>query len=382
MDPTLLKEALESNEQLLDQATRDMTDHRYDETILICQDVLLDNPSDTRAYALLGDAHERKGDYARALEAYEKVVELDPDSRLDKIKLAHLREVFVTEASHMSAPPSGRASWLAAAAAIVLVCSFGGAYMVFKPRPTVNPDSAQQNTMGNVATNMPDAGRNDPYIQQPATNPATATSSNGTIPQNLATNEGARAVVREPLPDARPTGAIRTNETDSEESSVRPMAPPVGSLEIRPTNPAPSVQPSVDPDPRPVGGSSPKKNTSPGIIEISPSRGSGNPASSGSNNTSRGGASDYLRQGREAMQNGDLKAAISAYENALSAGADSALTNQRLAQAYEAAGRRSEAIAAYRRAISALESRTASGGSESDKNRLETCRRALAVLGG
>lgn len=141
--------------------------------------------------------------------------------------------------------------------------------------------------------------------------------------------------------------------------------------------------PVLDDPKKPETNSDPKKPAyDPGIIEIKVSKPNGTPG--GSQDSADGNRVEaLLKAARQQFLLGRHSQAANSYEAALRSGADPASTNQRIGQAYSNAGQNTQAIAAYRRAISAFESQLNGPG---DKSRvqaaLEACRRALKTLGG
>ena len=122
----------------------------------------------------------------------------------------------------------------------------------------------------------------------------------------------------------------------------------------------------------------------PGIIEI---RGaSGNPVQRGGSEViSESGKSESLvRSGKNDLQIGDHGRAASAFEKALASGAPAGSTNQHLGRAYERMGKASDAIAAYRRSITANDRDLASGKGDAARIRaaIDACKQAIRVLQG
>lgn len=87
----------EEQEKLKEIVTKGMESYQngnLEEAMAIADHSILTNPSYGEAYALKGLVHERNRAYAEALDAYESVVALNPDSTIDKIKLNQLRNAF------------------------------------------------------------------------------------------------------------------------------------------------------------------------------------------------------------------------------------------------------------------------------------------------
>ncbi|HLO97933.1 MAG TPA: tetratricopeptide repeat protein, partial [Fimbriimonas sp.] len=90
----MIEEEQEKLREIITKGMESFQSGNADEALAIADHAILTNPSYAEAYALKGLAHERKGAYAEALDAYETVVALNPDSTIDKIKLNQLRNAF------------------------------------------------------------------------------------------------------------------------------------------------------------------------------------------------------------------------------------------------------------------------------------------------
>jgi tetratricopeptide (TPR) repeat protein len=90
-----------------------------DPAILACEAALAINPASSTAHSLLGTLYEKKGDSERAIEHFEAVVNLNPDSTADVAKLEQLRSGLRTKAF---APPRGY-RWVPPALASVVANS-------------------------------------------------------------------------------------------------------------------------------------------------------------------------------------------------------------------------------------------------------------------
>ena len=130
-----------------------------------------------------------------------------------------------------------------------------------------------------------------------------------------------------------------------------------------------------------------------GIIDIRPSTGKsgtgGGSSQSGENTVKvRDEGPKTLRHwlevARSRMMLRDWAAAANAFENAIRAGADPGITNQRLGQCYQELGRKGDARAAYQRAIKSFEAqrKVAPERTERLNISIEACKQALRVLGG
>lgn len=356
--------------ELIDSGIGRLAEGRTEEALLIAQEALDQDPASADAYALLGDAHERKGNLSKALDAYEKVVELNPDSPLDRVKLTYLKDTV----NKAPAPAKRRPlALISAAATTVLVMSVGSMLAVAANKPTtpinVPADEPISNQMVNSA---PQVNRQESKPTQPEQ-------------AKPAESEGTTKIEPPLTKDHETTPSERVNRAPIETTDSRPVAPmrvngPIGTAvpekQQKPATPARNVG---DPDPAPVN-SKPAKNN--GVIDIRPSEGSesdGQSSTDGAND-----ANNMMRVGRQHFMTGDYERAADAYDRALASGADPALVNQRLAQCYEKLGRKSEAISAYNRAAEAYKRRIENGSGDKARNQaaMDACRAAIRVLGG
>ncbi len=81
----------ETNPILLERAYQARRDGHLDRSLTICRLAVDHNDKDTSAWSLLGQIYEEMGKTEEALNAYEKVVALNPGSIADRIKLDELR---------------------------------------------------------------------------------------------------------------------------------------------------------------------------------------------------------------------------------------------------------------------------------------------------
>ncbi|MFI5387064.1 MAG: tetratricopeptide repeat protein [Fimbriimonadales bacterium] len=379
---------------------------RTEEAMQVAEVAVRANPSSTAALSLKAMCHERVGQVAEALECNERVLEIDPDSMIDKIKVNDLRNLLVARSS-IAAVPDRRMAFMGAAAAFVLVASIGlviarsgnrssdrvaqdtpavvqpqgsnGTHFESSPSSAGSAAPAQGGTggvqQGNVpAAPKPDAAGPKPHddgptdSNKPATDfhPHSVEDSSRGLPNP---GPGNAPLIVDPGVLAKATG----RETPAENPRTgRTAPPPVGG----------------DPDPKSEGGDqtvTQPKQQAPGIMDIQVVSRNGKPASESSDpNAHPNGIQALLRTARSQYQVGNYSAAATSYERALRAGASASSGNQRLAECYEKLGRNSEAVAAYNRAIDALQADISVG--RGDKNRqsaaLDVCKQAVKVLGG
>lgn len=393
--------------ELVTQGQRVLGQGRAEEALTLAESVLEDMPSSVSALALKGDALERLGEYAGALEAYEKVLELKPDSALDRIRASQLRRQLQDPELEQEFAPSHKRHLLMGAAAAMFVLAVGipVLWAVSQPQKSSSSTEVASNTSGYLAENFPNiapvpSGANDGNGQRSAVPP----SADDAAPRQ--TNEGRSqsSVVSGYTP---PSGSSRLQGNENL-GAIEPVTPVIQGngidIGVRPTTP-----PEVDPrptlgggngggggadDPSPINpGGSVTKREDPGIINIQPSASSGNSGrvggtgsqdASGDDEAARQSSETLIRVARDAFVKGDYARAADAYEKALRQGASRGSTNQRLAQCYERLGRKGDAIAAYERAIAAYQATLSSGSGDSSRVQaaLDTCRQALKTLRG
>jgi tetratricopeptide (TPR) repeat protein len=372
---------------------------------------LEDNPESTEALMLLGDCYERTNRLEEALEAYEKVVELKPDSPLDRIKVTHLRKKLAENHEDTSSPQVKRNALLAAAFSALLIVAVGLTLWLASNRAeasepaqteiAVNDEPATPYAQGfQVAQNQnpaPAQPAPETTEEAPAENPTDSTPSTGgsgsrtTIPAprtnrpsplpnsggGVLPNVGSSPSLVAPF---NPFGDSGTFNLDPEPVEQPDLTPPTPGLDPDPgivTRP----RPSADPDPEPEG-----PTQRPSIIDIRPSE--DNPTRSGGGQTvpdDSGGGGDtqmraetLVRVARESFMVRDYAKAADLYRQALAAGASRGYTNQRLAQCYEKLGQTGNAISAYQRAIAAFEA----SGTPQARNAADSCRAAIRLLQG
>ncbi|MBX3117711.1 MAG: tetratricopeptide repeat protein [Fimbriimonadaceae bacterium] len=393
-DATAVASEKQKIEELVAEGFRLFNEGRVDEARLIAEKSIEELPEYTNALSLMGMCHERAGELNEALMCYEKIVEFNPDSALDKIKITQLRNMI---AAKLIAPPepSRRGALIGAFAATLLVISVGVALAGFissqnKPdqrlaqnTPQSNLNSATNQNFQNPPNNQQNqpVNQQQPNIQQPNTDtvqqPNNSAGNNGTGRITPNSNVGEMPNVLGPLnpglisiqPDNPPTGNNGNNGNTGNNGVVSDPNPPV-------TGGVNDPDVVVDPPTKP-----PKKT---GVIEITVDNGN-KPNAGGSvpveNNQNQMQA--LMQTARQQYLTGKYDLAAKTYEQALRAGADSATTNQRLGQCYEKLNRDSDAIQAYSRAVQAAQSQMANGGNkERLQNLIDSCQQAMRVLRG
>lgn len=395
------------------------------------------------ALSLLGMCHERNGNLAEALKCYEKVLEQNPGSALDKIKVDQLREAISGKSSRgFSIENPRKVAMIAAAAAMSFVVLGAVGSLLLRPKPvaavakndlkpieeggaksigelnngsTPPPAGSAAANGANGANSVNGANPNAANTQQPAADP-NATNPNSDNPvqsqpvpgsqNNVPTqSEGDAQQNRQDLTKAKPRDDEDTNQDPPRTkipSNPRPVVPtlvaepdPAPTTRIgtnTPTNPAPQQQQGggskndPDPTPSPVSGQSSGKSQD-GVIEITVSKGSGPKKAIGGSEeavSSRAQVQFLTKTATESFAAGNYSRAVKEYEAIVKAGGDSAKVRYRLGQCYENLGRKQEAIRSYNKAGEYYERqlKTAGGKDERLQNLVELCRSQAKLLGG
>lgn len=390
-------EAQQKLQDLVSEGYRIFNEGRTDEARLVAESVLAEEPSSASAISLKGMCHERQSELALALECYERVVELNPDSALDKIKVTHLRQALAGKVLATPEPRRGRAIF-GALAATGLVVAIGAAIAAFS-----QPKNA-------IAQNREATGNLDsqtlPFSPAPAGLPSPKPNADTAAAETTRAPAGDNIAATPP----RTPSAGSTIPSWGRDNSIRlpRVEDGIGSSDQRPLAVAPPIGPATvvrDPDPvmeagdvDPVvegsrgsglsrvasgGDPTPKSTERPSIIDIRLTQpaGSGNAGEPGAN---ANGVEALLKTANQQFLLGRFPQAANTYEAALRAGANPGQVNQRLGQVYANLKRDSDAANAYRRAIASYEGalRNGSGNADSLRSAIESCKAALKNLGG
>lgn len=377
-----------ANAELIAEGQKLLAEGRLDEAHLVAQSALESNPSDPDAWALSGDLHERAGDLAQSLEAYERVVQLREDSTLDRIRVQHLRKLIAVMALETPRAPRRGPAIAAAAAAVVLVGSLGAGLALMQNGGAPEALRTPENT-GRVASNAqqwPPSGLPNP---NPNPNPAQPSQPGPDVAasQPQPNPDSRPGTATGPAPRPGPGGVLPLPSPGGGTVSLggdRPLAvEPPPNLQVTPER-NPATAPTTGPDPNLDRPEDPQPQ-GPGRIEIRPSQGGA--TSHGGSDTvsdrpSGNRAQALVQTARELFRLGNFAQAADAYEKAVEAGANDGATLQRLAQCYERLGRKGDAAGAYDRAIRAYEAELRRAASPRAQSGLEACRQALRLLQG
>ncbi len=383
--PTPQASRSEEDQKMVQDAQRLFAESRYDEAAMIADAILETDPFCVEALAIKGDCHERLGEYAQALGCYRDILTVDPDSQLDRIRVARLEKIVSSGDIEIGpATPRRRTAFAAALAAMVLLVSSGSALILAT-------QGEEQQPLASTVTSA--EHQSSPFLPVP---PVPSGGASGYAP-NLQSGpqnpdlEGLEDIVNSTTP------LVPRGTTPGLNGGTLPRVPgetydPANPPRVEPDQVGP-VRPNVGPGLVPQGANS-QGNNDPDppvlpnnqggdrgmIVDVRPSQNNG----TGGNNVTaedRGAQIDTLiRVAREQQIMGNWAKAADAYEKALALGASPASTNQRLAQCYEKLGRKADAIKAYERAIQAFE--------RLDQNdvrvqtQIDACRQALKLLRG
>ncbi len=371
------REATLQLDKLVDEGLAALNEGRTSEALAIAGSAIATDPTHLGALHLKSAAHERRGEIADALESADRIVELNPDSELDRIKRNGLRNSLL----NVSAPtqPDRRVAFAAAAAAMVLVACAG--VLVARrpaPAPAVASNSPAAPVMDPPVSSPPQQAGNVPVVSPPATGTGNVASLGGTPERATGGTESrdagspATAYTGTGLPPASGASDLGGPIDPGSQISLPPAKPTLTTVT---TNvPKPSMKSGGDPSPTALPQTGETKDD-PGQIEIQVSRGSRRMGGGTMiPDTHTNGATAYARVGTERFELGDYSGAAANLEKAVASGGDAVELNRRLAQAYSRLGRNSEAAAAYERCRSAADAALASG--KGDKERLQAARDA------
>ena len=386
----LVAESQEKLKELVNKGMTSFNDGNTEEAMGIAEHAVMANPAYPEGHALKGMVHERRSEYAQALDCFETVVALNPDSTIDKIKLNQLRNAFAQRTAEPKVDRKG--ALMAAAAALLLVSSVGAITYrlvssstektVSSPAPSattpgslassqtpVNPLNPGNNTITNPAPSTPGNQLNEDGVKPLGAEEEPTTSTNRSeLPRPR--DNGWRPSPIDPGNPSGPIGQPRPSGNGGNGTGRNGGLPPVdGNGNGNNNVPAPS-KPTVngtDDTPAPT---KPITDADPGQIDIKIT--SAKTAS---------GTEAVRRSANEMLKGGDSENAANAYEKAAK-NSSGGKVHQRQAQALNASGKKAEAIAAYERAINAYESDIKSGKGNSDANQagLNSSKAALRAL--
>lgn len=368
VEATVLSET-EQIEDIVQDGYRLLADGKPHEALFVAKAALAQAPENLGALALKGMVLEALDDLTGAVACFERILELNPSSTLDRIKLEQLhRRLFEAPSQEVG----GGANWtaiLAGVGATLVVIAVGALLALTQGRPQETLASAQPEP--NVAAfqpmqqptqqNQPPQSPQDPTNSQANTNGSPirppSFGGGGTGASGLA-----GPIVLSPdqvsgLPDVR--GQSGSSNAGSSQS---------GGAAPAPSNPPP-------PNPNDDNVISPPARDP--IIQIKPHEGRGGAAGSGGSERESESENIY-RVANEKMKAGDYRGAIADFQKSLAGSTRPALTHQLIARCYRALGEFDNAKRHFEQALRLYEASNAPGAQAG----AEACRRELAALGG
>ena len=335
-----------------------------EEAMAIADHAILTNPSYGEAYALKGLIHERRAEYAEALDSYETVVALNPDSAIDKIKLNQLRNAFALRQA--GEPKTDRRSAaVMGLAATLLFASVGG--IVYG---LMNTSHESKQTQSN----------NLPILTKPQTQNVNNQTQAGNQPvqdPNKPNPGNHEAGYEGPLggPDRNPeidsaphtanrTRSNRSSSFDGSEGIVDPF--PVNNGRIGPSLPA--NQPDKGPG---------QKGKEPSDPPPQPQNGGGETGDGGTKVAEKTENPTYVISVSNKANDGSKGG-----ENSTPSRGNTGRTYQQQAQSLQRSGKSSQARDTYQKAIDAYEKDLSSGKGDKEAAQagINTCKQALKNL--
>ncbi len=362
---------------LVGDGRRLLADGRVGEALMIAESALEFDHDLVEGLALYGDCRERQERFVEAAESYERILELRPDSPLDRIRLGHLRKLAQQKEMQVAEPRQRRQFLFLTGAVTVVLVSVGLALSLSSNTKTENgkADLVASNDTGvsvfDVVPPVPNQAGPDARKSDPTTTPTSTDTPINHIdrlnePAFQAFSGASRLLPREGVSPVIIDPSLVPTQGNVKNTSDTSNPPDVAGNRADTGGASDPVPPKKDPQ---------------GIVEISASRS----ASSAAGNQQENGEiaiHNLIRVARDLYIQGKYDRSADAYEKALKLGAEKGSTNQRLAQCYEKLKRNEDAIAAYRRAIAGFEDQLKKGPDQRAERALAACKKALSILGG
>lgn len=337
----------EEQEKLKEIVTKGMDSYQagnLDEALAIADHSIITNPSYGEAYALKGLIHERRGEYAEALDCYETVVALNPDSTIDKIKLNQLRNAFAQrQAGEPKTDRKGAAILALGVTGFVAACGVIAYGVILNSKETKDVQNTNLPIQSRpLNTTNPGVNTAQNQFQQRDPNKPNQTSDPGDVGA-LHSNDN------NPATDSGPKTSSRTRYDSGRGGDFGPLVidPPVSNGQIGSTlpnvsngggnngndgNKKPDAHKPIPEDP-PVtqngggtGTTVASNDQDHGTYMITPSTnngGNGTSRNNGSEGSNSGATSNtgrmYQRQGQGFVRSGKTGQAREAYQKAIDA---------------------------------------------------------------
>jgi tetratricopeptide (TPR) repeat protein len=381
--------ALPEDEQinaLLERAYRARKAGDNAQAIVLCQEALQLRPNSTTPHSLLGQIYESMGEHDLAIRAYERVLQLNPGSIADRVKLDELRGGILPALPGTSPPHivftqsrgrQGSTPLLSGVALGALMMLIGAAIALAWRSRSAPPlaNSSLSNSPSTVGTDGPHKG-----VQRVAdqTTVAQSSSNGGVSPASNATSATGTAPVYSPYPWSLPPTIIyaqpdrgqsvqvptpvsndRTPQANNNVAAVHLPGAKAGASGGRVQLPDDqtddgkgNVVIQVSQQDRQKEGA---KQTAPEPVnqgKISVTTGSRGTTPPDNTQSASFDSRSYIAAGDDFEVNNDYDKAIKAYSSALvSAGDERGSVYQHIAHSYQLKGDKTSAVANYRTAI-------------------------------
>jgi tetratricopeptide (TPR) repeat protein len=361
----LISEQIVDVEKLLNDGYFALDAGRTGEALLVVEGILRLDPTNGSAWSLKALVHERSGERDEAIDAYEQVVALNPDSSQDRRRLMELRSAGSAAAANRS-KFRGPSPLLAGMLTVVVLLVFmlGMAAWVMNAQAVKKmADSSQVNGT-------------------PAQNPTAANPNRTAVPPTANFNNQPSA-----QPPASNTQPVHRSDQDKSLSPVFPLdtsnfsgtaatAQPKGTTKtdngsvVLPTSTTASS-----------GNNSAKKPDEPkSIIDVHVS--DGQPAKTAAGPSVDQQSLSLLKIARTQQQQGDYRTAIKSYERALGGARFKGYIYQSIGLCYDRLRDAGNATQAYRNAIDQYSRQIADGYDVNGARAgVEVCRSWLKAQG-
>lgn len=354
----------EDIDRVLSEAYRAVHSGGVEEALFLADAVLGVDPDNSSAKALKGLCLEKLGDLEGAIEVYEELVLQDPDSPLDRIKLAQLRRKLGVREREDDSVKARKTFAIVVSVLATLVVGMGGALVaILQPsssQPPAENLTAARQTLSGFDFPEPPARQEPPESSPNPEPPAQTIPSQGVSPSSVPRpNVPWLPPVNFEISPARQEreGALPAGENPPlprEQNEQRESREP-GDENIMP--------PPSQPPPR-----------NPGTVIITPRE--GNPDASPS-----AISENIYRIAQQKMAAGDYAGAIRDFLVALNGFNKPALIHQLVGRCYKKLNETAKAKEHFEKALSLYEEE-ARAGSEEAKAAVEACRKELQSLGG
>jgi tetratricopeptide (TPR) repeat protein len=332
----------------------------YDQALKLARQVLEKNPQESAAYGLMAMVHEARGEVPAAIECYEAVVKLRPESQVDSVKLAQLKSI---RRPASETPETRKFPALALAiSAAVLTVAVGMAFAwprAENNRPTAS-DSSLLADAGAKGFAVPTVTRQSPQspsqqptgaVQPPGEDETPERSASPTSRPNRPVLPPARGNRMPNLPSLGGSGPLIVDITADQLAKIgNASKPPVNKNQ-------PETPPKADEN---------VIERNPGQINISESR----RAAPTDPNVSE----NIYRVAQNKMKSGDYKGAIRDFEAALSGSDRKAMIHQLIGRCHTRLGDKASAKQHFEAALAMYEAAGAKAAADS-------VRREIGLLG-